>query len=40
MEGNQESHVAMAELNLALAKLKDDPREAVILVGALGFSYG
>ena len=37
--GNQESHIAMAELRLALAKLPEDQREAIILVGASGFSY-
>lgn len=35
----QEGHVEMAELRAALAKLPDDQREAVILVGASGCTY-
>jgi len=37
--GEQESHLDMADMRIALAKLPDDQREAIILVGALGFSY-
>ena len=37
--GNQESHIAMAELRLALAELPEDQREAIVLIGASGFSY-
>lgn len=35
----QEGHVALDEMRSALAKLPDDQREAVLLVGASGFSY-
>ena len=38
-EGGQESSLDMADLRLALAKLPEDQREAIILVGASGFSY-
>jgi RNA polymerase sigma-70 factor, ECF subfamily len=37
--GEQEGHLDMADLRLAMAKLPDDQREAIILVGASGFSY-
>ncbi|MGQ0485333.1 MAG: sigma-70 family RNA polymerase sigma factor [Hyphomicrobiales bacterium] len=37
--GEQEGHLAMADLRIALAQLPADQREAVILVGASGFSY-
>lgn len=37
--GGQESNLDMADLRLALAKLPEDQREAIILVGASGFSY-
>ena len=37
--GGQDGHVDMADLRLALARLPDDQREAIILVGASGFSY-
>ncbi len=37
--GNQDSHLEMAELTVALAKLPEEQREAIILVGASGFSY-
>ena len=37
--GGQESQLDMAELRLALQQLPDDQREAVVLVGASGFSY-
>jgi RNA polymerase sigma-70 factor, ECF subfamily len=35
----QTSHVEFAEFRNALARLPDDQREALILVGATGFSY-
>lgn len=35
----QEGHVSFNDLREALAKLPDDQREAVLLVGASGFSY-
>lgn len=37
--GGQESSVDITELRNALMKLPDDQREAIILVGASGFSY-
>lgn len=37
--GSQESQLDMADLRLALQQLPDDQREAVVLVGASGFSY-
>ena len=37
--GGQESQLDMADLRIALAQLPDDQREAVVLVGASGFSY-
>jgi RNA polymerase sigma-70 factor, ECF subfamily len=37
--GEQESYLDMADMRIALAQLPDDQREAVVLVGALGFSY-
>jgi RNA polymerase sigma-70 factor, ECF subfamily len=37
--GGQESHLDMQDMRLALAKLPHDQREAIILVGASGFSY-
>jgi RNA polymerase sigma-70 factor (ECF subfamily) len=40
VQGNQESHLDMADLTVALAKLPEEQREALILVGASGFSYG
>jgi RNA polymerase sigma-70 factor, ECF subfamily len=39
VSGGQESHLEMAELQVALAQLPDDQREAIVLVGASGFSY-
>ena len=39
MHGEQEGHLDMTDLRTALTKLTDDQREAVILVGASGFSY-
>lgn len=35
----QESHIAFQEFRVALAKLPDDQREAVLLVGSSGLSY-
>ncbi|MGF1501951.1 MAG: sigma-70 family RNA polymerase sigma factor [Paracoccaceae bacterium] len=35
----QEGHMALQDLQDALARLNDDQREALILVGAAGFSY-
>lgn len=35
----QEGHVALHDLRAALAKLPEEQREAVLLVGASGFSY-
>jgi RNA polymerase sigma-70 factor, ECF subfamily len=37
--GEQEGHLAMEDLREALAKLPEDQREAVTLIGASGFSY-
>ena len=37
--GSQLSHLDMMDMKVALATLPDDQREAVILVGASGFSY-
>ncbi len=39
VHGEQEGHLHMAYLLKALAKLPEDQREALILVGASGFSY-
>jgi RNA polymerase sigma-70 factor, ECF subfamily len=35
----QEGHLDMADLRIALAQLPEDQREAIVLVGASGFSY-
>lgn len=35
----QEGHVALDDMRQALARLPEDQREAVLLVGASGFSY-
>lgn len=35
----QHGHLDMADLRIALAQLPEDQREAIILVGASGFSY-
>jgi RNA polymerase sigma-70 factor (ECF subfamily) len=35
----QDGHLDMADLRNALVKLPDDQREAIVLVGASGFSY-
>ncbi len=37
--GEQEGHLAMEDLREALARLPEDQREAVTLIGASGFSY-
>ncbi len=37
--GEQDGHLDMADLKIALAQLPEDQREAIILVGASGFSY-
>jgi len=37
--GRQESRLAMADLRIALQRLPEDQREAVVLVGASGFTY-
>jgi RNA polymerase sigma-70 factor, ECF subfamily len=39
MQAEQPWHLEMADLREALQKLPDDQREAVILIGASGFSY-
>ncbi len=39
VHAEQEGHLDMADLRVALAKLPEDQREAIILVGASGFSY-
>src|SRR5262249_29143107 len=36
---DQEGHVEMSEFQTALGKLPHDQREALILIGALGFSH-
>jgi len=38
-KGRQEGHMAMLQLKDALSELKEDQREAIIMVGAAGFSY-
>lgn len=38
--GAQESTIAMREFRIALAQLPDEQREAILLIGALGVSYG
>ena len=39
VNGEQEGHLHMADLRAALIKLPEDQREALMLVGASGFSY-
>lgn len=36
---SQDSHMAMRDFRTALAELSDDQREALVLVGASGFTY-
>jgi RNA polymerase sigma-70 factor (ECF subfamily) len=38
--GAQESTIAIIELRIALAGLPDEQRDAILLIGALGVSYG
>lgn len=38
-KGNQLPHLELSDFESALAKLKEDQREAILLVGASGFSY-
>jgi RNA polymerase sigma-70 factor (ECF subfamily) len=37
--GNQESHLDLADFRKALAKLPEEQREVLIMVGATGLSY-
>ncbi len=39
VSAEQDGHLDIADLRIALAKLPEDQREAIILVGASGFSY-
>jgi RNA polymerase sigma-70 factor, ECF subfamily len=39
VHAEQDGHLELADLRIALAKLPEDQREAIILVGASGFSY-
>jgi RNA polymerase sigma-70 factor (ECF subfamily) len=39
VSGTQESHLDLADFRVALAKLPEDQREALLLVGASGLSY-
>lgn len=39
VHAEQDGHLDMADLRIALARLPEDQREAIILVGASGFSY-
>lgn len=39
VSGGQESHLDMEDMRAALSQLPPDQREAIILVGASGFSY-
>ncbi len=39
VHAEQDGHLDMADLRVALAQLPEDQREAIILVGASGFSY-
>ena len=38
-QGNQESHLDLADFRKALAKLPEEQREVLIMVGATGLSY-
>jgi RNA polymerase sigma-70 factor, ECF subfamily len=39
VHAEQDGHLEMADLTVALSKLPEDQREAIVLVGASGFSY-
>ncbi len=39
VEGAQLSHLDLSDMKMALAQLPEDQREAIILVGASGFTY-
>jgi RNA polymerase sigma-70 factor, ECF subfamily len=39
VHAEQEGYLDMVDLTVALAKLPEDQREAIVLVGASGFSY-
>jgi RNA polymerase sigma-70 factor, ECF subfamily len=39
VHAEQDGHLDMADLRVALSQLPEDQREAIILVGASGFSY-
>jgi RNA polymerase sigma-70 factor (ECF subfamily) len=39
VHGNQESHLDLADFRKALAKLPEEQREVLIMVGATGLSY-
>jgi RNA polymerase sigma-70 factor, ECF subfamily len=39
VHAEQDGHLELADLRIALTKLPEDQREAIILVGASGFSY-
>ena len=39
VHAEQDGHLELADLRIALAQLPEDQREAIILVGASGFSY-
>lgn len=39
VHGEQEGHLAMIDFTKALSRLPEDQREAIVLVGASGFSY-
>jgi RNA polymerase sigma-70 factor, ECF subfamily len=39
VHAEQDGHLEMVDLTVALSKLPEDQREAIILVGASGFSY-
>ncbi len=39
VRGNQESHLDLADFRTALAKLPEEQREVLIMVGATGLSY-
>ena len=39
VHAEQDGHLEMADFTVALSKLPEDQREAIVLVGASGFSY-